>query len=405
MNSGTSATRNEPIPLPVARVTPFDPPPELEQFREHVPLRRMVYPDGHVGWLVTSHALGRAVLSDARFSARQELLRTQVHWPAGDARYGRHPAEPGIFIHMDPPEHTRYRRLLTGQFTVRKLSGLTPRIEQIVEQHLDAIERRGPPADLVKAFAWPIPSLAICELLGVPYADHPEFHRLNQVITSLQTTTEEGAQAWDALSHFFQRLAWQKRAHPQDDLLSSLTWGGELNDDEIAGIGLLLHRAGHETTASMLGLGTFALLSNPNQLDLLRTNPSLVEPAVEELLRYLTILQFGITRTALADTELDGQLIQEGEVITVSLPAANRDPAKFDHPDSLDLTRSTTGHLAFGHGIHQCLGQHLARIEMRVGYTALLRRFPSLRLATPATQVPLAANMGFYGVHQLLVAW
>jgi len=394
----------EPVPLPTLRRCPFDPPAELGRFREREPLRPLRYPDGHSGWLVTSYGLARTILADPRFSARSEFKRVPVARAGADPYFGR-PALPGWLVDMDPPAHTRIRQLLAGQFTVRRLNALRPRIEHIVEAHLDAMDRTRPPVDLVEAFALPVPSLAICELLGVPYSEREEFQRNSSILFSLHVTAAEAEGAMNSLDDFLRELVGHRRRHPADDLLSKLASGGVLGTEEIAGAGVLLLTAGHETTASSLSLGTFALLSHPRQLAALQADPSLVDGAVEELVRYLTIFHFGVPRTPLADVELAGLLIRAGETVTISLPAANRDPSRFDSPDDFDLTRRATGHLAFGYGVHQCLGQNLARIEMRVGIAALFRRFPSLSLAIPAEEVPLCADMGFYGVHRLPVTW
>lgn len=223
----------------------------------------------------------------------------------------------------------------------------------------------------------PVPSLLICEILGIPYVKHERFCALNRVITSLDTTADQGAESLSELGQFFRELVTYKRYHLSDDLLSRLIGSGELSDEELAGVCFLLHRAGHETTASMISLGVFALLSNPIQMTLLRRDASLLQSAVKELLRYLSILQFGATRTAIRDVELNGYRIRKDQSITVSLPAANRDATKFgDNADQLDVTRETCGHLGFGHGIHQCIGQHLARIEMQIAFSALFDRFP-----------------------------
>jgi cytochrome P450 len=315
------------------------------------------------------------------------------------------PAPPGFFIGMDPPHHTRLRRLLTGQFTVRRMKALEPRIERIVADHLDAMAQAGPPVDLVAAFALPVPSLVICELLGVPYADRERFQRDSSTLLSLEASDGDAGTAWVSMATFLAELVARKRAEPADDLLGGLVAGGELSDDELVGVALLLLIAGHETTANMLGLGTFALFLHPDQLEALREGRVDVANAVEELLRYLTVISFGTTRTAVEDVELGGEMIRAGEPVGVYLPTANRDPLRFTSGDDLDLSADAHGHLAFGHGVHQCLGQQLARIEMRIAYPALLRRFPTLRLAVPADEVPLRSDMAIYGVHRLPVEW
>ncbi|MGH8881422.1 MAG: cytochrome P450, partial [Stackebrandtia sp.] len=200
-------------------------------------------------------------------------------------------------------------------------------------------------------------------------------------------------------------LVTRKRAEPTDDLLSDLAKDEELSDDELAGMGFLLLIAGHETTANMLALGTFALLEHPEQAALLRADAGLIPNAVEELLRYLSIIHIGARRVAAEDIDLDGRLIKAGDPVVISVAAANRDASKFDDPGELDVTRRTTGHLTFGHGVHQCLGQQLARIEMRIGFESLLRRYPGLRLAVKPSEVPLRTDMAIYGVHELPVTW
>jgi cytochrome P450 len=379
---------------------PFDPPEELAGLREQRPLSRMVYPDGHVGWLVTGHAMTRAVAADTRFSSRYELM----HYPFPGADMTEIPPAPiGDLTGIDPPGHTRYRKLLTGKFTVRRMRRLTERAEEVTAEHLDAMQRHGPPVDLVRAFAQPIPAVMICELLGVPYADRESFQRHTTALSGVDATREEQYAAYGALQEFLHELALAKRADPTDDLLSDLTTS-DLTDEELAGIGTFLLGAGLDTTANMIALGTFALLRNPGQLAALRADPGIAEQAVEELLRYLSIAHTG-ARAALEDVELDGQLIKAGETVTISIQAANRDPAKFTDPDTLDLHRHAAGHLAFGHGIHQCLGQQLARVEMRVAFPALFARFPTLRLAVPPEEVPMRTGMDIYGVHQLPVTW
>lgn len=379
---------------------PFDPPAELAELRERQPLTRLRYPDGHLGWLATGHATVRAIIADTRFSSRPELM----HYPfPGMEDLELPPAAVGELTGMDQPEHTRYRRLLAGKFTVRRMRALTERVEQITAEHLDAMEGQGPSVDLVQAFAYPVPALMICELLGVPEAVRETFMKRAAAITAPEGTPEEQIAAFHGLGEFFRDLVEDKRAHPTDDVLGDLTTS-DLTDAELAGIAAFLLAAGLDTTANMIGLGTFALLTHPEQAAALRADPGLADQAVEELLRYLTITHTGV-RTALEDVELDGQLIKLGESVTLSAQAANRDPARFEDPDTLDIHRKATGHLAFGHGIHQCLGQQLARVEMRVALPALFTRFPTLRLAVPPEEVPLRTDMNIYGVHRLPVTW
>ncbi|GAA3125113.1 cytochrome P450 [Streptosporangium carneum] len=390
-----------PAPIPAQRPNHFDPPTALARLRESAPVSPLAYPDGHTGWLVTSHALVRAVLADPRFSARAELNHLPIPRPALTG--GPQPAPPGVFSRMDPPDHTRYRHLLTGQFTVRRMRGLTARVQQITAEHLDAMERHGPPVDLVQSFALPIPALVICELLGVPYADREHFQRHSAALMRLDNSPQEMVAAYTTMQGFMRELVLAKRAEPTDDLLSGLT-GADLTDEELTSIGFVLLGAGFETTANMLALGALVLMEHPGQLAVLRAGPDAAGQAVEELLRYLSVIPF-TTRTALEDVELDGRPVRAGETVTVSIPAANRDPSRFADPDILDLLRPGGGHLAFGHGVHQCLGQQLARVEMQVGYPALFDRFPTLRLAVDLEEVPFRDDMIIYGVHRLPVTW
>ncbi|MGY4968027.1 cytochrome P450 [Streptomyces nigrescens] len=386
---------------PTVRSCPFDPPEEYRTLREQEPVAPVTFPDGAAGWLVTRYEDVRTVLSDPRFSAKRSVLR-----PGGGGMEDAPPPPPGLFIIMDAPEHTRFRRLLTGQFTVRRMRQLAPAVEKIVAEQLDAMAAAEGPVDLVQAFALPVPSLVICELLGVPYADREEFQRNSATIVRLNSSPEEFQQAQAAMRGFIHQLVLSKRDNPTDDILSELVQSGELTDEELAGVGVLLLIAGHETTANMIALSTMCLLQNPEQLAALRADPSLMDGAVEELLRYLTVVQFGVRRTALEDVELHGQQIKEGSMVVASLASGNRDTEHLaDDPEALDVGRSHTAHLAFGHGIHQCLGQQLARAEMKAALSALLDRFPTLRLAVPVEEVPMRDDMLVYGVHELPVTW
>ncbi|WP_328348765.1 cytochrome P450 [Micromonospora sp. NBC_00421] len=393
------------------RDDPFALPPGLAALAGQSPVGRSTLPGGEPCWMVSGYEEARAVLSDPRFSAdrfryhpRFKNLSPEV---GEQLRSGK--ARAGSFINMDPPEHTRYRKLLAGLFTVRRMRDLAARIEQIVTERLDAMLAAGTSADLVPEFAVPVPSLVICELLGVGYEDRAEFQQRAADLLQTNVPVKEAIENTEAQRAFMQRLVADKRANPTDDMISGLAHhpGADpaLTDDELVGIANLLLFAGLDTTASMLGLGTFVLLQRPEQLAALRADPSRVGDAVEELLRFLTIVSTGLFRFAKEDLELGGEHIPAGATVVVSLLAANRDGRHWPQPEVLDVTRERTSHLAFGHGVHQCLGQQLARIEMTVGYTELLRRLPGVRLAVPPAEVPLRNDMITYGVHALPIVW
>jgi cytochrome P450 len=362
----------------------------------------MTYPDGHEGWLVTSYELAKAVLGDLRFSNRNDLRHYPIQLPRAEAKASRTP--PGMFSRMDPPDHTRYRRMLAPYFNVRRMRELEPRITEIVGQLLDRMAEQGPPADLVEAFALPVPSLVICELLGVPYEHHERFQQDSATLFDLTAELGASSRAWGSLYDRLRRLVLAKRTTPSDDLLSYLTQC-ELTDEEVTFMGITLLVAGHETTANMLSMGVFTLLEHPDQLARLRADPTLAEQAVEELMRHQTVIHAAPIRAALEDIELAGEVIKAGQVVTVSLPAANRDPLRFADPDTLDLSGDAHGQLSFGFGIHQCIGQQLARLEMRIAYTELFRRFPGLRLARAAQDIRMRDEMSIYGVHSLPLTW
>ncbi|MER7012658.1 cytochrome P450 [Saccharopolyspora sp. NPDC000359] len=406
---GSSTTQAVPVPhgLPTERdAGPFDPPRRISRLRAARPVSPMVFPDGHEGWLVTGYDVVRQVMADTRFSSRRDLGGLHLPYEVPGMPIFTEPAapEPGLFIAMDPPDHTRLRRKLTGAFTVKRMKQLEAHIVEITERQLDQLERRTPPVDLVEQFALPVPSLVICEMLGVPYADRDTFQTNSSQVLRRDIPDEEKVAAFTAMSSYLAELVTGKRAEPGEDILSDLARDEDLAVEELVGLAFLLLLAGHETTANMLGLGTFALLENPEQLAELRADPDLLTDAVEEFLRHLSVVDV-LLRYATEDIELCGEKIREGTTVVVSLLAANHDPERFAEPGTLDVHRGARGHMAFGHGVHQCLGQQLARIEMRAGFRGLLRRFPTLRLAVPARDVRLRTDMNIYGVHELPVTW
>lgn len=396
--------------LPLDRdAGPFAPPSAITRLRETRPVSPLKFPDGHDGWLITGYAAARQALADPRFSSRQDLGPVHVPYETPsmpEAQEGLEPSPqvPGLFLSMDPPEHTRLRRKLTGTFTVSRMKQLEEHIAGIAERQLDHLADCTPPVDLVTEFALPVPSLVICEMLGVPYADRDMFQKNSAQIMLRDQSVEDKIAAWTAISSYLGKLAADKRADPGSDILSDLARDDDLSIEELTGIGFLLLLAGHETTANMLALGMFALLENPEQLAALRADPDLIPGAVEELLRYLAVVDV-LFRYASEDLELGGEKIPKGSTVLVSMLAANRDPSHFPQGDELDVERKARTHLSFGHGVHQCLGQQLARIEMRAGFAGLLRRFPTLALAVPPSEVPLRTAMNIYGVHELPVTW
>ncbi|WP_247195894.1 cytochrome P450 [Streptomyces sp. GESEQ-35] len=388
---------------------PFDPAPAMRDRREEGPVVRVRLWDGSTPWLVTGYAEHRAVLSDPRVSASP----TTPGLPRLSASEVREEGSvPALsFIMMDDPEHARLRRMVTGAFSVKRVEAMRTVTQRIVDEQIDAMLAGPNPADLVEAFALPVPSLVICELLGVPYDSHDFFQRNSKVIINRDSTGEERMEAMIRLYQYLDGLVGDKLDAPGEDLLSGLTGrikDGELSRDEAVQMGVLMLFAGHETTANMIALGTLALLEHPDQLALLRESddPKFVAATVEELLRYLTITHGGLRRVALEDLEIGGRVIRAGEGIIVVNETANRDAAAFlDDPDRLDLGRDARRHVTFGYGIHQCVGQSLARMELQVVYSTLYRRIPTLRLAADVDDIPFKHDGFIYGVYELPVTW
>jgi cytochrome P450 len=399
------------IPVHIRR-DKFDPVAELSKLREEAPLTRITLPWGTHAWLATRYQEVRQVLGDAvRFSnqfggnARGPLQGSNSTTDESDSDSPQR-MDSGFLLGYDPPDHTRLRKLLTGEFTVARMRRIRPRVEAIVTEHLDAMAADGSSADLVSAFALPVPSLVICELLGVPYGDRDEFQQLSRDRLNMSVPFEERILAGEQARAYMAGLITEQRKNPGDAMLGMLIreHGDDIGDNELTGVADLLLLAGHETTSNMLGLGTLLLLREPDQLALMR-DPEHVDGAVEELLRYLSVVHTVVPRVALADVEIGGAQIKTGEPVMCSLPAANRDPALGDDLDRVDLTRAITGHLAFGHGIHHCLGAPLARMEMRIAYPALFDRFPNLRLAVPFEDVEFRSFSAVFGLSSLPVAW
>ncbi|MFI2433159.1 cytochrome P450 [Streptomyces sp. NPDC018693] len=389
-------------PLPTERPL-LDPAPEYAKWRAEEPVRRVTVWGDNSPWLITRHEDARAVLADPRFSADA----TRDGFPGLSPRVP--PRGPGQFFVMDPPDHTRLRRMLIPDFTFRRIEALRPAIERVCAELLDAMTADGArAADLVEAYALPQPTRVICALLGVPYDDHAFFQEQVRVLTGMTSAPPEMMAARTALYGYLGDLLAARAADPADDLISRLATErvatGEASAEEAVGVAALLLIAGHETTAHMFPLSVLALLGRPDQLAALRADPTLWPGAVEELLRHLTVTHAGMRRIATEDVEVGGVRIRAGEGVVVALQSANRDPAAFPDPDTLDIRRDTNGHLAFGHGLHQCVGQSLARAELQIGLPALFDRLPELHITAPLDDLRPSTS-SVHGVQSLPVAW
>lgn len=390
--------------LPMRRTHPFDPPAEYDRLRAENPVGRFTWPNGVEAWLVTRYEDVRAVLRDPRLS-----IDKTVSPPPSLARRVSGVMLQRSLVGMDPPEHTPWRRLIIRELTVRRVARLRPRIQQIVDSCLDELAAAGPPADLIPSYALPIPSMVICDVLGVPPADRPAFQRHTEVILAVDSKGDEVIEASSALMRYMGDLIAAKRLSPGDDMLSHLAHatldGAPAADDGLLGNGMLLLIAGHETTANMIALGAATMLAHPAQLELVRADPALMDRAVEELLRFHAVIQFGLVRRAMADLAIGGQPVKAGDWVVCSLASANRDAACCENPAQLQLDRVASAHTSFGYGIHQCAGQNLARLELNLALSGLLRRFPGLRLAAPLEALPFRSDMFVYGLHELPLAW
>ncbi|MFJ9630075.1 cytochrome P450 [Streptomyces sp. NPDC101175] len=394
------------LPLEMRR-NGLDPAEELAGARDGQGVLRVPTLFGMPAYLVCRYDDVRQVLSD---SARFSLARTPLFGltSGGDVSEAELTAmRAGNLLGFDPPEHTRLRRMLIPVFTERRMRHLEARTVEIIEAALDDLERAGQPADLMAHFALPVPMLVICELLGVPYADREDFKNRSARLLDMSLPMEERSAARREDREYMAGLVARAYTEPGDDMLGMLAreYGDDLRPDELTGIAGLLLQAGHETTSNMLGLGTLALLRHPDQLALVRDDPARVEPAVEELLRWLSIAHSLPPRTTTTEVEIAGTVIPEGSFVILSIPAANRDRTLVGDPDVLDITREAGGHIAFGHGVHHCLGAPLARMAMRIAFPALLRRFPALAPADPYEDVEFRASSLVFGLSALRVTW
>ncbi|MBH0779624.1 cytochrome P450 [Nocardia bovistercoris] len=379
--------------------------PHFAELRKDEPVARVQLPYGGEGWLVTRYDDVKSVLSDRRFSRADTVAREDI------PRSTPEPSRPDGLLTMDPPEHTRLRKLVAKAFTGRRVEQLRPRIAEIVEQCLTAMRRRGAPADLVQDLALPLPVAVICEMLGIPARDQHRFREFSDATLSTTAyTREEIAAARGGLEAYLAEVVAERRTRPTDDLLAALTAARDeddrLSEQELVNLGIVLLIAGHETTANQIANFVYTLLGNPGEWERLRANPDLLPGAIEELLRYIQLgAGTSFARMATEDVELSGVRIRAGDAVLVHMPSANRDESVFPDAEKLVLERKVNPHVAFGHGVHHCLGAQLARLELRIALGGILDHFPTLRLAVPVEEIPWKTGLLVRGPRELPVAW
>jgi cytochrome P450 len=403
------STTSESVPdvdlpvLPVSRAAhcPLAPPAEFTKWREEPGLRRAMF-QGNPVWVVSRYQDIRAALVDPRLSAK--TIPDAIMPTDADNKI------PVMFARTDDPEHHRLRRMMTGNFTFRRCESMRPQIQEMVDHYLDTMIGNGPPADLVREFALPVPSLVIALLLGVPPEDLGLFQRQTTIGLDPRSSDEERAQAFGGMYAYIEELVQRKERAPGDDLISHLVTDyvatGQLDHATTAMNSVIMMQAGHETTANMISLGTVALLQHPKVFERLgqTDDVAVIGNIVEELMRYLTIVHSQVDRVATEDLTIGGQLIRAGEFVMMNLPAGNWDAEFVDDPESFNVERNTRGHLGFGYGVHQCIGQNLARVEMQVAFATLARRLPGLKLAVTRDELKFKES-NIYGMKELPVSW
>jgi cytochrome P450 len=387
------------IPLPRDARCPLHPPAEFEAWRDSEGMQQVSW-RGVRAWAVSRYADIRQALTDPRVSA--ELSTFDMETVGADTAL--------VFPRLDDPEHNRLRRMMTSDFTVRRIADMRPQIQRLVDGFLDTMVEKGPPTDLVRDFALPIPSMVICRLLGVPYADH-EFFEVNSAKSlDLSIDATEAAMAGAAVYNYINELVSAKMREPGDDLISRLASRvehGEINPATVAMTSFIMLQAGHETTASMIALGTLTLMQHPEMFELVAQteDEAVIGHVVDELMRYLSIVQTQVERIVVEDMTLGGQQVSAGDVLLINIPAGNWDPEFAENPEVFDITRKTRGHVGFGYGVHQCIGLNLARLELQIALPSLAHRIPDLRLAVPAEQLEFKGEHGIYGIRELPVTW
>ncbi len=388
-----------------------DPYPTYARLRAEAPVCRVKMPDGQIGWLVTRYDDAVTVLKDPRFINERRRAQTpeqaaRVPWMPGLLK----PLE-RTMLNVDAPDHTRLRGLVHKAFTPGRVANMLARIETLTDELVDAVQDRGS-MDLIRDYALPLPITVISEMLGVPVQDRHRFRRWSNALVTASGSTwgmlRMVPPVW-AFLRYIRKLVKSRQAEPRDDLVSALVQaredGDRLSEDELLAMIFLLLVAGHETTVNLIGNGVLALLEHPAELDRLRTDPDLIKPAVEEMLRYDAPVQISGERYALEEVTIAGVTIARGETVYAVLASANRDERQFERPDDLDIGREPNRHLAFGQGVHYCVGAPLARLEAQIAINMLLRRFPDLRLAVPPQALRRRPALGLRGLVSLPLAF
>lgn len=385
---------------------PVDPPPFYDQLRLNEPVLKVRLWDGSTAWLITRYQDLRSILSmndSLSNDMRKEDFPTVTEGRKAVEQQER------SFVTMDPPEHTRFKLMLTSEFMPKRLSKLEPHLESIVTGLLRDMVLSGAPADLVDKVAMRFPALVICELFGAPYEDEQHIVRCLSPRYSMTADAAETSSSAGMLVDYVRDLVAERQKSPKDDLLSRLintyVSKGDLTPAQLADIGALVLRAGHDTTANAISLSTFLLLRNRDQFDLLKSEPALIPSSVEELLRFVSPVAYSPRRKVLKDIQVGDKVIRAGEAIFGILPSANRDESVFPDSNRFDPRRSGPPHVAFGHGVHQCLGQSLARLELAVYLKSLIRELPGLTLAVKPEDLRFKSDRHIYGIYELPVSW
>jgi cytochrome P450 len=389
--------------FPMTRESPFDPPPQMLKLLSDQPVSRVRLWNGQESWLVTRYEDVKLVLQSKAFSSDVRA----AGYPKVSASLAAFTE--GLLNHMDPPEHDEYRRMLAPEFMVKRMERLRPEVQEIIDELIDAMIEHGGPIDLVEALAFPVPARVTCAMLGIPFEDQAFFVSCAETFLGGTATAEEAGTAQKDLYEYLGKLIAEKAEHPTDDVLgymaSEHVKRGAISTEALTTIAMLILIAGFDTTANMISLGLLTLMQHPDQLELLKQEPDRIPGAAEELLRFLSITHRGRHKAAIEDIEVGGVMIKAGDGVIAAQDTANRDPRLFVAPDKLDVTREARHHLAFGHGVHQCIGAALARIELQVAYETILRRLPDITLAVPVESIEFKHEAAVYGLREMPVTW